>query len=329
MAVKLNSFEHRNPFKLKNHKLNAEIYGDVADDDFVKSCERGIEVPLMILADDTIIAGHRRMQAARKLKMKDVPVIVRRDLVDPLDIEWAFIISNKSREKTPAQLSKEAAKLFEIEEKRAAARKSSTQAKPGEKAAQGGGTSSTTLAPEENEDLGKTRDIVGAALGVSGKTAEKLADIGEKLEELEEKGHTNKAAELEQKVNEEGVAAAHREIVADENPEAKALKDGDGFPVPKNLHSAFALAKNLRGYSASVGKVLSGLEACLDQSGGERLPMSEIKADCKNLQSAIKAAIPYAVCPYCKGRGCNKCQTWGWLTYDQFSGIPKERRQQK
>src|SRR5690349_19869587 len=111
MGTNTNTFERRNPFKLKNRKLNAEIYGDIADDDFVKSCERGIEIPLMILPDDTIVAGHRRMQAARKMKMKDVPVIVRRDLTDPLDIEWAFIISNKTREKSAAQLAKEAAKL--------------------------------------------------------------------------------------------------------------------------------------------------------------------------------------------------------------------------
>src|SRR6185295_15594228 len=94
------TYESRNPFKLKNHPLNSEIYGDTADDEFVKSCERGIEVPLLILGDDRIVSGHRRMQAARKLKMAEVPVIVRRDLVDPLDIEWAFIISNKTRPKT-------------------------------------------------------------------------------------------------------------------------------------------------------------------------------------------------------------------------------------
>jgi ParB/RepB/Spo0J family partition protein len=42
--------------------------------------EFGWTNPILVGADDDIIAGHARVLAARKLKMKEVPVIVLKDL---------------------------------------------------------------------------------------------------------------------------------------------------------------------------------------------------------------------------------------------------------
>ena len=40
----------------------------------------GFKVPLVVTADGEIIAGHTRLKAAQKLKMKTVPVIIADDL---------------------------------------------------------------------------------------------------------------------------------------------------------------------------------------------------------------------------------------------------------
>src|SRR5690606_17819586 len=94
--------------------------------------KKGVQVPLLITPEGVIISGHRRRQAAVIARLKEVPVIVRNDLTDPLDIEWVLIETNRQREKTAEVLAREAQKLFAIEEERAKKRQSATQAKPGD-----------------------------------------------------------------------------------------------------------------------------------------------------------------------------------------------------
>src|SRR4051812_4245105 len=61
-----------------------EIFDDLPEPEFqilVESVRHGgIEVPLEILPDGTIICGHQRSRAAKVVGLTEVPVIVRDDL---------------------------------------------------------------------------------------------------------------------------------------------------------------------------------------------------------------------------------------------------------
>ena len=75
--------EYRNPNELKPHPINADIYGDVQRekskemDDLVDSIKtEGIKTNIQITPGNTILAGHRRVEAAKRVGMDSVPVLV-------------------------------------------------------------------------------------------------------------------------------------------------------------------------------------------------------------------------------------------------------------
>lgn len=107
------------------------------------------------------------------------------------------------------------------------------------------------------------------------------------------------------------------------------MKDADGHPVPKSLRETFSKRETLKGCMDELKAMSKVLDGIINTPGGERLPMAELRVDLKNAREAIRAAMPHAVCPYCKGRGCKTCQTFGWVAIDQYAGIPEERRQKK
>ena len=57
----------------------------------------GFKVPLVVTADGEIIAGHTRLKAAQKLKMKTVPVIIADDLT-PEQVRAFRLADNKTGE---------------------------------------------------------------------------------------------------------------------------------------------------------------------------------------------------------------------------------------
>jgi hypothetical protein len=48
--------------------------------------------------------------------------------------------------------------------------------------------------------------------------------------------------------------------------------------------------------------------------------------DVENVRHALKFAKPYAVCPYCKAKGCNACCETGWVGEGVYRSAPKEKR---
>ena len=69
---------------LKEHCRQAELFGDVPDDEFDELAEslqrEGQRQPIEILPDGTIIAGHQRVRAARHLGWTSIRAVVRHDL---------------------------------------------------------------------------------------------------------------------------------------------------------------------------------------------------------------------------------------------------------
>ena len=145
---------------LSPHPLNQEIYQDEANEALVSSIrEHGILVPLLIKKDSTIISGHRRWDAAKKLGLASVPVQYV-EFPDELAEREAVIHSNRQRVKTFSQMMREAEELEAIEQERALQRKSWG----------GKGGLPQDVPNLAHLERGKTRTKVAEAVGIGGHT---------------------------------------------------------------------------------------------------------------------------------------------------------------
>lgn len=134
--------------------------GDVAA--LAKSiCDVGLLQPIVITPDRRLIAGERRIAAFRHLGQPAIPAVVI-DLDEIVRGEWAENAERKPF--TPSEAVAIGRAIEERERIRARERQIASQANPGEQ------VGAEKLAPPIAE--GRTRDIVGAALGMSGATYE-------------------------------------------------------------------------------------------------------------------------------------------------------------
>ncbi len=241
-------FNKVDPKNLKNHLLNIKLYSDKPDEELKKLIEEnGILEPIVITTDNTIISGHRRNQCAKMLGLKEVPVIIRQDLTDPLEIEKTLILSNKQREKTTELKAREYQRLKEIEAEQAKVRQKTLNNKD------------EALRENVPQARGKSSDLAAKEVGLSGKTAEKASKVVEKIDELEEAGAVDEAAELRETLN-KSVSGAARKI-APEKPKPKPFNEktiDDLFGKLVRAVDARYEAKNGR---AEQGECLKHLKA--------------------------------------------------------------------
>ncbi len=97
IGIKLSDVQQIAPSKLKENPLNSAFFKEESADYFDQLREdiekRGIIVPLIAKTDDTLLAGHNRLQVARDIGLKSVPVqYVIDDL--PAEAEREFIIKD-------------------------------------------------------------------------------------------------------------------------------------------------------------------------------------------------------------------------------------------
>lgn len=99
-------------------------------------------------------------------------------------------------------------------------------------------------------------------------------------------------------------------------------KDSAGAPIPKKLIDVFGHGDNAAQLLRKVNNITNEILSLAIPT----MPESAVKVSLKDLKAAVKAGLPYAVCPFCKGRGCKQCQTHGYVTKDHWNGIPEEQR---
>lgn len=97
---------------LKPHPINNKIYGDEGDapptDLLASIASIGIDTPLEITNDGTVVKGHRRLKCAKHLGHLSVPCRVRNDLHSESSIQLALVTDNLyHRMKTIEQITKE------------------------------------------------------------------------------------------------------------------------------------------------------------------------------------------------------------------------------
>jgi DNA adenine methylase len=91
--------------KIRENPLNRRIYNKNEDPAFLQSIrERGILEPLVLNERYTLVSGSRRLEAARKLKLKAVPALLRKFSNESI----ALVEFNRYRQKTPLEIFREA-----------------------------------------------------------------------------------------------------------------------------------------------------------------------------------------------------------------------------
>jgi ParB-like chromosome segregation protein Spo0J len=188
MAVK-RILQFASPSELLDHPFSVAIYGDEAlDPAFVESIGKfGIEQPIVVAADGkTIVAGHRRRKAAMLADLKEVPIIVRKDLIDDLEIKRAIVEANRHRIKTPEQIGREAMAIWKIEAELAARRRN--------KALKRG---ATKVSPKSDERAvpeylpaaaGRSDDKAAARLGIGRDTIRKAVFVADAIDKARDRG---------------------------------------------------------------------------------------------------------------------------------------------
>ena len=84
--------------KIKPYANNPKIHPDKQVEHIANSLkEFGWKQPLVVDKDNVCVAGHGRLQAAKKLKMKEVPVVLAGDLTDE-QIRAYRLADNKTSE---------------------------------------------------------------------------------------------------------------------------------------------------------------------------------------------------------------------------------------
>ena len=88
--------------KLKSHPRQQQQFGDVSEADLQALMDdieqNGLRQRIEVLPDGTILVGHQRVRAAKRLGWKTIPAIVRHDLADdPVEAERLFLRDNDNR----------------------------------------------------------------------------------------------------------------------------------------------------------------------------------------------------------------------------------------
>ena len=135
----------------------------------------GLLHPIVVDSDNKLIAGERRFRAAKKLKWKDIPANRVKSLDDALLALAAERDENTCRKEfTPSEAVAIGQRLEELERPKAKERQAE-QARRNQPQSEGG-----NLPPIEKA---KTRDKVGEAVGMSGRTYEKAKAVVESGDE--------------------------------------------------------------------------------------------------------------------------------------------------
>jgi len=160
-------------FKLIPHPKNEEIYEHPTGESWASFLESvrvsGILEPIVVTRDWIIVSGHRRWLAAKELGLSTVPCSVRHYASED-DILHALVEYNRHRVKTIREIMKEATLIQEVEERAAKVRQVSAS----------WGTVKENLPEQDATAKGQTRDKVAAAIGMSGRTYDKLRYITDK-----------------------------------------------------------------------------------------------------------------------------------------------------
>lgn len=133
----------------------------------------GLLNPISVTADHRLIAGHRRLEAVKLLKVAEIPVRIIRSVDSAVEMLQVERDENVCRKPMNASELYALGKELEALERPAAAERQATKLASGQVA-------------RSNEPAPGTRDVVGAGLGMSPRTWGRLKHLGDKAAEGDE-----------------------------------------------------------------------------------------------------------------------------------------------
>lgn len=84
------------PSKLKDYERNARTHSKEQIEQIIKSIrDYGFNVPIEVNTSFVILSGHARVKAAKKMGLKEIPVIVQSHLVSPEKQSGYILAANK------------------------------------------------------------------------------------------------------------------------------------------------------------------------------------------------------------------------------------------
>jgi ParB-like chromosome segregation protein Spo0J len=318
-----------------DHPINHAIYQDNFDDDMVESVRvNGVLNPITVCRHPggsfVCLSGHRRRQAAKLAGLTEVPAMVLREDV-PEYLQVIMVIeSNRQRDKTPEQKTRETTELA-----KARAFEAKTRMKSGKKQA-----SDPSENFHEGSSAGLALDKAAAETGLgSGRTARKAIAVVEKIDELTAAGETDKAEQLREVLNEKSVSAAARLAETIDEPEdeeaepvAQTVTDELGKELPSDLHAVFLARGNLEAFMRQLSKLKGELIGLCDSNEGRWIDRQHAETLLVDLRSAVKFGLPHTECGDCrrdpfKRATCKTCKARGWITEKGYKVISKEGRE--
>jgi transposase len=109
------------------------------------------------------------------------------------------------------------------------------------------------------------------------------------------------------------------------------LKDSLRVLVPPGLRGVFEAVATFRGALSQITEIKTAINTIAGTAAGLHLHPQEVTLALDNARRAIRFAIPYAVCPVCKGSGKTRrancpCKDAGWLPEDNYRILLQEYR---
>jgi hypothetical protein len=127
-----------------------------------------------------------------------------------------------------------------------------------------------------------------------------------------------------------GKPAAKKKRTA--NGETEPLFDSLDMPVAPGLVPVFRKAREFQDIVNQLNAINRQLGELHKHAAGARLNLQAAQIDLSNLKEGVSSAMPYAVCPVCKGiaktgkLNC-PCKERGWLDKTSYHALPQEFRQ--
>lgn len=200
--------EQWSPDRLRSHPENVTIFGDPEESNRYEETlasikANGIEEPLVVRADGTVLSGHVRLHCANAIGLKTVPVRVAAPFVDyHTEVKFLIRANTDRRMLTPGEIALALRRLKEIPREHGGAK--APMGRPKKSATSG------TLS-------GSTRDSAAAAVGVS----RHVADACEKVFGTEGVPEDFKAAVNTKKI---AVTTAAKAVRSEEKRQGGAIK---------------------------------------------------------------------------------------------------------
>lgn len=204
--------------------------GDISD--LVASIERvGLLHPIVVTAKNELVAGQRRIEAYRAMGRESIPASVVSNLDEAVSILVAERDENTCRKAfTPTEAVALGERLEALERPKAAARADEGRKTGGKTAGRGRQKVGGNIPQSKTKPEPKTRDKVGAAVGMSGRTYEKAKAVVESgdtaiIQKMDATGNVEAAArELREKKREEQRQADAQKIQASPDPIAEGAR---------------------------------------------------------------------------------------------------------